>query len=88
MCDEELRMRSFCNNTPDILFREEPFLPGRLFPERTQKALEELAVENESGFKKNENELGKTLTKLRGQRDKVEKFLCSSIHLLSHSEHH
>ena len=39
-------------------------------------------------FKKNGNELGKTATKLRGQRDKVEKLLCSSIHLLSDSEHH
>lgn len=55
MCDEELQNEVFLQQLPRHLFREEPFLPGRLFPERTQKALEELAVVNESGFKNEMN---------------------------------
>lgn len=71
-------MRSFYNNTSSSE-------KSNFFLEKMQKASKGLAVENKSGLKKNGNELGKTLTKLRVQRAKVENLLCASTWFLIQS---
>ena len=91
VCDEELRMRSFLQQ----LYPRHP-LQGRAIssweaiPWEDAKSIGRTSCGKWVRFKvkKNGNELGKTLTKLRRQRDKVEKFLCSPVHLFPDSEHH
>lgn len=76
-------MRSFYNNTSSS--EKSNFFLGGSTLEKMQKASKGLAVENKSGLKKNGNELGKTLTKLRVQRAKVENLLCASTWFLIQS---